>query len=254
LQLLVSVRSADEVAPALAGGAQIIDAKEPSRGSLGPVAPETLSQILESVPRDCAVSVALGDFSSVDEVLATLEDLAIPRRAAPSFLKFGFAGVQSAEQVLLLLQAGVSISCATAPSWKIVAVSYADFSRAGTVSPTVMPRLAREAGAAAVLIDTWVKDRRGLLTWLQPDELTLWVARCRQAGLVTALAGSLSLEDLPLVCRAGADIVGSRGAVCLGGRDGSVSENRVRRFCQALALGSLREEGAAAGQPSSRNA
>ena len=35
MRLLVSVRSAAEVGPALAGGADIIDAKEPGRGSLG---------------------------------------------------------------------------------------------------------------------------------------------------------------------------------------------------------------------------
>ena len=35
MRLLVSVRSAAEVRPALAGGADIIDAKEPSLGSLG---------------------------------------------------------------------------------------------------------------------------------------------------------------------------------------------------------------------------
>ena len=35
MRLLVSVRSAEEVSAALAGGADIIDAKEPERGSLG---------------------------------------------------------------------------------------------------------------------------------------------------------------------------------------------------------------------------
>src|SRR4051812_47948913 len=42
MELLVSVRSAKEVEAALAGGADIIDAKEPSRGSLGAVSPKVL--------------------------------------------------------------------------------------------------------------------------------------------------------------------------------------------------------------------
>ena len=44
MRLLVSVRSADEVAAAMAGGADIIDAKEPARGSLGAVDAATLAR------------------------------------------------------------------------------------------------------------------------------------------------------------------------------------------------------------------
>ena len=47
MRLLVSVRSAAEVAAALAGGADIIDAKEPSRGGLGAVDPEDLEAIAD---------------------------------------------------------------------------------------------------------------------------------------------------------------------------------------------------------------
>src|SRR5262245_17605754 len=40
--LMVSVRSAEEVEPALAGGAALIDIKEPARGALGPASIETI--------------------------------------------------------------------------------------------------------------------------------------------------------------------------------------------------------------------
>ena len=42
MRLLVSVRSAAEARAALSGGADIIDAKEPSLGSLGAVGPLAL--------------------------------------------------------------------------------------------------------------------------------------------------------------------------------------------------------------------
>ena len=51
MRLLVSVRSAEEVAAALAGGADIIDAKEPARGSLGAVTATVLSAIAARTPR-----------------------------------------------------------------------------------------------------------------------------------------------------------------------------------------------------------
>ena len=47
--LLVSVRSADEVAAALAGGADLIDVKEPSKGSLAPAEAEVVAAVIEAV-------------------------------------------------------------------------------------------------------------------------------------------------------------------------------------------------------------
>ena len=68
MQLLVSVRSAEEVGPALEGGADIIDAKEPDRGSLGPVVGcDARRDIRRVPPENQPVSVALGDLASVEE-------------------------------------------------------------------------------------------------------------------------------------------------------------------------------------------
>ena len=57
MRLLVSVRSAEEVSAALAGGADIIDAKEPARGSLGRVTPAVLSAIAARTPASVPLSV-----------------------------------------------------------------------------------------------------------------------------------------------------------------------------------------------------
>ena len=62
MQLLVSVRSEAEVAAALAGGADLIDAKEPALGSLGPVGGAELLAIAARVPETVPLSAALGDF------------------------------------------------------------------------------------------------------------------------------------------------------------------------------------------------
>jgi uncharacterized protein (UPF0264 family) len=250
LQLLVSVRSADEVGPALAGGADIIDAKEPDRGSLGAVDHDVLSRILQRVPDDRGVSVALGDVSRPEEVGAAIHGLELPQRTSPTYLKLGFAGVQSPDQIGLLIEHAVSVT-SRAASYRIVAVAYADSERAGTIPPALIPSLAEAAGAAAVLLDTHGKDGRGLLEWLPSGALVDWVALARQAGLLAALAGSLLPRDLALVGRAHPDVVGVRGAVCSGGRQGLVSEDRVRRFRLALewAVRETRETGAISSVP-----
>jgi uncharacterized protein (UPF0264 family) len=238
LRLLVSVRSPLEVAPALAGGAQIVDTKEPSRGSLGPVEPRMLRAILECVPEGFPVSVALGDFCRVPELLAALEALNVPDHGGPMYLKMGFAGLRSDLKIARLMETAVSATAEMAAPWQIVAVAYADSERAGTLQPMVIPPLAKAAGAAAVLVDTWGKDGRGLLDWLGTDTLVSWVDGARELGLLTALAGSLRPVDLPLVCQANPDVIGTRGAVCFGGRSGSISEDLVQLFRRTLGIGS----------------
>ena len=61
MQLLVSVTDAGEARAALAGGADVIDAKNPRRGSLGAVTPRTLRAICAAVNGRRPVSAALGD-------------------------------------------------------------------------------------------------------------------------------------------------------------------------------------------------
>ena len=59
--LLVSVRCADEVATAVDGGAEIIDVKEPSHGSLGMATLETLAACAVVVPEHLLWTVAGGE-------------------------------------------------------------------------------------------------------------------------------------------------------------------------------------------------
>ncbi len=234
MQLLVSVRSPAEVEPALTGGADIVDAKEPSRGSLGLVAPDTLAQILRLVPAGQPLSVALGDVETPEDLLATISSLNLPSRSSPTFLKLGFAGVQSPERVTALIECAVATMARQPSPARIVAVAYADAHRAKTLSPDIIVGLAHRAGAAGVLLDTYTKDGRGLLRCLTPGALAGWVWDARSLGLLTALAGEIGLDDVEPVRLAGPDVLGFRGAACEGGRGGRVSAERVRALRQRL--------------------
>ena len=234
MQLLVSVRSAAEVGPALSGGADIIDAKEPAHGSLGPVSPATLAEILARVPPQCPFSVALGDLATPEEVITALGFLELPVRPAPTYLKLGFAGVRSPEMVTRILATAVAAVAQKGSAALVVAVAYADAARAGTLAPELILGSAHGAGAAGVLLDTHTKDGIGLLGWLAPPALAGWVASARRKGLLTALAGALTLENVDTVTGAGADVMGVRGAACEGGRRGHVAANRVRALRQRL--------------------
>jgi uncharacterized protein (UPF0264 family) len=88
------------------------------------------------------------------------------------------------------------------------------------------------------LLDTQVKDGQGLLRWMDLSAVQGWVERGRYAGLLTAVAGGLQLDDIDLLSGANPDVIGFRGAACDGGRNGRVNVERVRALRQRLGVSS----------------
>jgi uncharacterized protein (UPF0264 family) len=86
-----------------------------------------------------------------------------------------------------------------------------------------------------VLLDTHVKDGKGLLHWIDPPALHRWVADAHRRGLIAALAGSLEPADIDTIRACAPDIIGVRGSACDGGRRGNISAQRVRALREGLA-------------------
>ncbi|MFL5474622.1 MAG: (5-formylfuran-3-yl)methyl phosphate synthase [Gemmatimonadales bacterium] len=242
MRLLASVRSVNEVEAAVSGGADIIDAKEPSSGSLGAVAPAIFARIQARVPVDLELSAALGDAASSLEVRNSIAGLRVVPRSAPVYLKLGFSGVRSPERLRALLEVACAAAAETGcPPPRIIAVAYADHENAGCADPGTVWDAAAAAGVAGILIDTWSKGSRHLFDWIEPERLRDLVDQARRAGLLTALAGGLGPEQLPGVSRVDPDIVGFRGALCPKGRQGKVSQLRVKQLKRlVVASGSIR--------------
>jgi (5-formylfuran-3-yl)methyl phosphate synthase len=238
MHLLVSVRSAAEVVEALAGEADIIDAKEPRHGALGSVSPAILAGISAAVPTGCPLSIALGDLSTRAEVESTISSLELSTRAGPVYLKMGFAGVAAASSVEDLLCAAVSISSRHRSAPQIIAAAYADARHAGSLSPQVILTAAVQAGCAGVLLDTCQKTGGDLFKWIGVSELARWIAEGRRHRLLTAVAGSLGEPQIGWVVSSAPDIIGVRGAACAGGRDGRVERRRVAALRRALTAAS----------------
>ena len=228
MRLLVSVRSPEEAELAFLGGVDIIDAKEPNRGSLGPVAGGVLARIARRVPREVELSVALGDFTRADWAAQAIEQLPVLRR--PFYVKLGFAGISAAETVSFILQSSMIAAGEHPDLPRVIAVAYADANEAASLGPEGLVQLAARSGAAGILIDTHLKDGRSLLDWMDGERMSSLVALARQFGLLSALAGSLHLNHLPVLSRASPEIVGFRSAACAGGREGSVSGDRVAKL------------------------
>jgi uncharacterized protein (UPF0264 family) len=232
MQLLVSLRAADEVTAALAGGADIIDAKEPARGPLGAVAPEVLEAISAAVPATVAFSAALGDFTAADAVRSAVAAAGLAPRLAPVYLKLGFAGASPGSVPRLVATALAAASEGVAHP-VIVPVAYADCLDARSPEPEEILHAAITAGAHAILLDTYTKDGVGLLARLEITRVRALATRARAAGLLVALAGSLDPAAIGEVLGL-ADVIGVRGSACVGGRGGRVNASLVRRIRDRL--------------------
>jgi (5-formylfuran-3-yl)methyl phosphate synthase len=224
MRLLVSVASAAEASAALAGGADVIDAKDALAGALGAVSMEVLREIHAAVASRRPVTAALGDAADEAAIERAAREFAA---AGAAFVKVGFSGIASAGRVAALTAAAVR-GARAGSGGGVVAVAYADADRAASLAPAALVEVAARAGAEGVLLDTADKGGPGLRGLVAPGALVAWVAEAHQTGLLVALAGKLTTDDLPFVRDAGADIAGVRGAACVGGRTGRVAADRVR--------------------------
>jgi hypothetical protein len=211
MKLLVSVIDAAEARLAVAGGVDVVDVKNPAVGSLGAAAPHVIAEVRAVVPAAMPLSVAIGDLPVVPGT-AALAALGAARSGA-DIVKLGLWGTSTVEEAVAVLRAAREAVDGDAT---VVAVAYADAARVPTrpLAPPELVTAARRAGVRGCLLDTAIKDGRGLLSWLSPDALAGLVAEAHGGGLEMALAGELRADDLAAVRATGADIAGVRSAAC----------------------------------------
>jgi uncharacterized protein (UPF0264 family) len=234
--LLVSVRTPEEAVEAVAGGAAIIDVKEPSHGALGRAAAECTAAILAAVgSRPC--TLACGELADGVETICehvrrvtALASRVSPDAAWPAAVKAGPAGLDLASWRTLFAQFARDLPKGVAP----VAVAYADSTAAQAPEPLAVIDAAVEAGAATILIDTFLKSGPGLVALIGLDGVATWVERGHASGLAVAVAGRLTPADVAAVAATGADVVGVRAAACGGDRLGRVDRGNVGRIVGTL--------------------
>lgn len=237
--LLVSVRNAAEAAAAVAGGAAIVDIKEPDHGPLGAARPETIAGIAAVVGHRRPWTMACGELFAeggpdagapadgcrrVADLLARVWAALPPAAPLPAAVKVGLAGAAGRDWQRPL----ESLYRALPPSVGGVAVAYADWRRAGAPQPADVIVAAARIGCRVLLLDTFDKTADGLCGSVPHREVAGWVADAHAAGFGVAVAGRLALGEIPWAWSLGADVVALRSAVCFNGRSGSVEADLVR--------------------------
>src|SRR4051794_15465750 len=143
--LLVSVRSAAEARAALAGGASLIDVKEPDRGPLGRADDAVIEVVVREVAGRRPVSAALGELG---------EAAGDVPRAGLAFVKWGLAGCGRRPDWPALLRPRLSATGAP----RVVLTAYADWRCAQAPDPEEVLALAAERPGGVLLLDTCCKE------------------------------------------------------------------------------------------------
>ncbi|MEZ6123721.1 MAG: (5-formylfuran-3-yl)methyl phosphate synthase [Planctomycetaceae bacterium] len=241
VQLLVSVRNAAEASAALAGGAHIIDVKEPLNGPLGFAGWDQIATVSAQVGGAVPVSAALGECCEW-QTKSSVVPVAVPERF-PMMMKLGLAGLAdgteksaSWESAWLEVRKRFdqrAVDRGSGIQW--VAVAYADAERAESPSAEAVLAAACRSGCVVLLLDTFLKDGHCLFDWFSPAELRDLRERAHRVGMKLALAGQLSLEHLPQICDVAPDIMAVRGAACEDrNREATICEHRVRQLQMAI--------------------
>jgi uncharacterized protein (UPF0264 family) len=229
-QLLVSVRNAAEAEAALRGGAGLIDVKEPGTGPLGKAADATIASVVRAVGGRAHVSAALGEIAVADLPASA------PALAGLAYVKLGLAGLRTGWQECVA--ASLPGITRRYPGAIVVVAAYADWKLAGAPSVDDVCRFAPGQGRGVFLIDTFAKATgHALLDWLSISKLGRLCDRCRSVGVQVALAGSLGCEQIAALLPLRPDWLAVRGAACDSGRNGVVSEEKVRQLVTLVSRG-----------------
>jgi uncharacterized protein (UPF0264 family) len=212
LKLLISPINEAEAKEAIAGGADIIDVKNPLEGALGANYPCVIKSIKQLTPKPLEVSCAIGDAPNLPGTISLAAFGAAT--LGVDYVKVGLFGVKTVEEAVFLLKQVTKAVKDSSPAVKVVAAGYADAEKIGTLDPLLIPEIAHKASADIAMLDTATKNGANLFTYQNQAQLKAFVDAAHSFGLQAALAGSLRKQYVPTVYGLGADIAGFRGAAC----------------------------------------
>jgi uncharacterized protein (UPF0264 family) len=219
-KLLVSVRDAAEALMASQEGVDLVDIKNPDRGSLGAADAATIDTIARQLAGNVPLSVALGELAEGNQLSPALA-------GRVAYAKFGLAGCSRQADWPARWEAAIQN---LPPGVIPVAVAYADWRCAAAPDPLAIIGHAVSLGCGALLLDTYCKGHDNLLHHCKRSELQQLLAMVQRAGMLSVLAGSLGPREILTLLPLLPDYVAVRGAACAGPRTAHLDRQRLREL------------------------
>ncbi|MBI2799671.1 MAG: (5-formylfuran-3-yl)methyl phosphate synthase [Gammaproteobacteria bacterium] len=220
--LLASVRDVAEAAVAVSAGCDWLDLKEPRAGALGAVDEDVIRAVVARYSGRLPISATIGDCWDTPALICPRVSGLV--HTGVDYVKIGmYARRRSAE-----LNAALVDAVAVMP--KAIAVCFAE-------APPTAGDLAHLAkiGFKGVMLDTAEKTQGSLTERMSSTAIAEFVTSALKLGLMTGLAGSLRVGDVPELLIHDSDYLGFRGALCVGGRrEGTLDRAAIRHLRQLI--------------------
>lgn len=216
--LLASVSDLGEMRLARNGGADVVDLKQPAFGALGAWSTDALTSAVQfwsawPHPRPL-LSATAGDQPMVAAILRAAVERVV--ESGVPIIKVGFFASPHAAECIEAL-------APIAAKKRLVGVLFAD-----QEPDMALLAMFGRAGFLGAMLDTADKKSGRLTHHLDTLTLGHFVTEARRNGLMTGLAGSLTMADIAPLKAVGADYLGFRGALCTGGREGRLDPRKLR--------------------------
>ncbi|MGE0120038.1 MAG: (5-formylfuran-3-yl)methyl phosphate synthase [Dongiaceae bacterium] len=219
--LLASVTSAAEAEIALAAGADIIDLKDPRSGALGALPAPAIRDAVEAIAGRRTVSATAGDLPMQPQAVAAA--VAGIARLGVDIVKVGFFPGGDPDACIAALADEILRGA------RIVAVLFAD-----QAPDTQLIGHLQAAGFTGAMLDTADKRAGGLRRHIEDGALGAFVDDVRRHGMISGLAGSLTLADIPPLLQLRPDYLGFRSALCAAGRGSELDAGRMTTVRAAM--------------------
>jgi (5-formylfuran-3-yl)methyl phosphate synthase len=229
--MLASVTNPAEAEAVWVGGADIIDLKDPAKGVLGALDADVAAGIVRLVGKRWPVSAAAG--ASIGTPGAITDAVAAMTATGVDYVKVGFSSDKTGADCVRALRPHAS-------NTKLVGVLFAD------CAPDLdLLTLMANSGFTGAMLDTAKKGAGRLLDHMDIAALDRFIARCRDSGLMSGLAGSLEAPDVPRLLPLQPNYLGFRGILCKGrAREAAIDATSVRMIRDLIP----RESGGHAGR------
>ena len=220
-QFLASVTNLHEAEVIVRAGADILDLKNPQAGALGALDINTIREIVSAFTHRITVSATVGDITNTKLLAPMVEAIAA---TGVDIIKIGYFPELNADEFCQI------VNGYTARNMKIVVVFFSD-----TIDElNDIESIIEDTCAYGYMLDT-ANKKDDLLSCLSIEELSEFVALCKERDSMVGLAGSLSQYDIPVLLPLSADYLGFRGALCTAHeRTNTIDELAVYRVRQAL--------------------
>ena len=220
--MLASVNSLAEALLVLNAEVDIIDLKQPEQGALGALEVADVKKIVAEIAGRCPVSATIGDLPMQPELV--FNAVKAMSETGVDYIKIGFFPGDDWQGTVNKLAE------LTGQNHALIAVLFAD-----TQVDFAIINLLKVAGFKGVMLDTMNKQSGALLQVMSMAKIVGFIAQVRKLELMCGLAGSLRLEDIPVLLPNKVDYLGFRGALCqAGNRVGQLNKQAVMQIKESI--------------------